>query len=493
MMNKWILATSALLCGAALGYFLPSQNSGEMSTESGESKPLYWVAPMDPNFKRDKPGLSPMGMDLVPVYPEDLAGGGSPGTISISPEVVNNLGVRTESVLFSPLQGRIGTVGYVGYDQEQLLDIHSRISGWVESLAVNTEGEKVTEGQLLYEVYSPDLVNAQEEYLVALNSGNRYLRQASESKLKALGVSEQVLKTLKKQRKALERIPVYAPKSGYISELNLTQGMFIKPASKLMRIGPLDQVWVTAQLFERQASLVKQGQKALMQLDFLPGQRWQGKVDYIYPALDPKTRTLKVRLRFDNPDLALKPDMFARISIQTQATAPVLNIPESALITTGTQERVVIDLGEGSYKSVEVRSGARMGNRVVIEQGLYPEDKVVVSAQFMLDSESSISSDFLRMSPPSMSFIEEVWVAAEVHSVDVEKRLAVLNHADIREWKQPSMVMEVPVDEALNIEQLAQAKQVQVLFSGGDMSDLKITDFILPRPKAPGSLPGGQL
>lgn len=492
-MNRWILAFSALFCGAAIGYFLPSQMGAEMEMGSDESKPLYWVAPMDPNFKRDKPGLSPMGMDLVPVYPEDLAGGNSPGTVSISPEVVNNLGVRSESVLFSPLQGQISTVGYVGYDQEQLLDIHSRISGWVESLAVNAEGEAVTEGQLLYEVYSPDLVNAQEEYLAALKSGNRYLRQASESKLKALGVSEQLFTTLKKQRKSLERIPVYAPKSGYLSQLNLTQGMFIKPSSKLMRIGPLDQVWVTAELFERQAALVNVGDQAVMQLDFLPAKQWLGAVDYIYPALDPKTRTLKVRLRFDNPDLALKPDMFARINIQTQATAPVLNIPESALIQTGSQERVVLDTGEGNYKSVEVRAGERMGNRVAITQGLYPEDKVVVSAQFMLDSESSISSDFLRMTPPMMGLIEEVWVAAELRSVDIENRTVVLNHGDIREWKQPQMVMEVPVDEALNISALEGATEVQVLLNGADMSELKITDFILPRPKAPGSLPGGQL
>jgi Cu(I)/Ag(I) efflux system membrane fusion protein len=492
-MNKWILATSALLCGAALGYYLPGLPGDEMAADSAESKPLYWVAPMDPNFKRDKPGLSPMGMDLVPVYPEDLAGGDSPGTVSISPEVVNNLGVRSESVLFSPLQGQLNTVGYVGYDQEQLVDIHSRISGWVESLAVNSEGDAVTEGQLLYEVYSPDLVNAQEEYIAALNSGNRYLRQASESKLKALGVSKQIFSTLKKQRKALERIPVYAPKSGYLSELNLTQGMFIKPAFKLMRIGPLDQVWVTAELFERQASMVSEGNSAVMQLDFLPGKRWQGTVDYIYPALDPKTRTLKIRLRFDNPDLELKPDMFARINIQTQATAPVLNIPESALIKTGIQERVVIDLGEGRYKSVEVRSGERMGDRVAINQGLQPEDKVVVSAQFMLDSESSISSDFLRMTPPMMGFVEDVWVSATVRSVDMENRTVVLDHGEIREWKQPQMVMEVPVAETLDLNPLVDAKEVQVLLNGGDMSDLKITDFILPRPKAPVSLPGGQL
>ncbi|MCP4596731.1 efflux RND transporter periplasmic adaptor subunit [Neptuniibacter sp.] len=494
-MSKWILATSTLLCGVALGYFLPGQmdNGSDGADNGGESKPLYWVAPMDPNYKRDKPGLSPMGMDLIPVYPEDLAGGSSPGTVSISPEVVNNLGVRTEQVVFSPLQERLSTVGYVGFDQEKLVDIHSRISGWVETLAVNTEGEEVTQGQLLYEIYSPELVNAQEEYIAALQSGNRYLRQASESKLRALGVPEQLFVTLKKQRKPLQRIPVYAPSDGYVSQLNLRQGMFIKPDKKLMQIGPLDQVWVTAELFERQASQVQQGDLAEMSLEFLPGKSWRGKVDYIYPALNAANRTLKLRLRFPNPDLQLKPDMFARIQIQTEASDPILNIPAEALIKTGVQERVVVAMGEGRYKSVEVNAGQQMNGRVAIRQGLYPEDRVVVSAQFMLDSESSISSDFLRMTPPKMEMIEEVWIAAEVRSVDQEKRLVVLDHEEIREWKQPAMVMEIPVDEGLDIQKLAASRQVQVLLNGADMRDLKLTDFILPNPKAPDSLPGGSL
>ncbi|EAR61555.1 efflux RND transporter periplasmic adaptor subunit [Neptuniibacter caesariensis] len=493
-MNKGFIAVIALSVGAAAGYWAPKQSASESSAEmGGESQPLYWVAPMDPNFKRDKPGLSPMGMDLVPVYPEDLAGGDSPGMISIQSEVVNNLGVRTEPVIFSPMQERLSTVGYLGFDQEQLVDVHSRVSGWVETLAVNTEGEAVEKGQLLYEIYSPELVNAQEEYLAALQSGNRYLRRASESKLKSLGADESIFEKLKSGKQSFNRLPVYAPQSGYVSQLNVRQGMFIKPASKLMRIGPLQQIWATAELFERQAGQVSVGDQAEMRLDFLPGKSWRGKVDYIYPALDQKTRTLKVRLRFENPDLQLKPDMFARIEIETSATKPVLNVPASALIKTGSQERIVVDMGEGRYKSVEVTSGQQMNGRVAIEQGLYPQDRVVVSAQFMLDSESSISSDFLRMTPPKMGRIEEVWVAAQIRSVDQENRSVVLKHGEIAEWKQPGMVMEVPVDPALDMNVFANQQNLQVLLNGGDMTDLKLTDYVVPRPKAPGSLPGGAM
>lgn len=487
-MNKFVLTTAALLIGAGGGYFIQGQMGGGAdmgATGKAADEPLYWVAPMDPNYRRDKPGLSPMGMDLVPVYEEDLAGGDSPGTVSIDPRVENNLGVRTVPVWFSPLQANLSTVGYVGYDEEKRIDIHSRISGWVEVLHVKAEGEYVDKGALLYEIYSPDLVNAQEEYVAALRSGNRYLQQASRDKLIALGVPEQAVTQLRKTRKVMNTIPFYAPQAGFVSMLKARQGMFIKPATRVMSIGALDQVWVIAELFERQAAQIRVGDNARMQMDFLPERFWGGTVDYIYPTLNEKTRTVQVRLRFDNRDLALKPGMFAQIDVLAQPTAEVLNVPSSAVIATGGQKRVVVALGEGKYKSVEVQTGARIGNRTAILDGLYPEDKVVISAQFMLDSESSISSDFMRMTPPTMGRIEETWAQAEVRELNAAARTVVLKHKEIRMWKQPEMVMEVPVDEAVDLEKLQPGSAVQVLLNGGNMGNLKITDVIQPQPKAP--------
>ncbi|WP_415885489.1 efflux RND transporter periplasmic adaptor subunit [Neptuniibacter sp. QD37_6] len=493
-MNKAVLTIGALLIGTSAGYFLSQQkaDSADSSTAAND-QPLYWVAPMDPNYKRDKPGLSPMGMDLVPVYEEDLAGGDSPGTISISPEVENNLSVRTESVLFSPLQAQLKTVGYVGVDQERMTDIHSRISGWVEQVNVSVKGEYVEKGALLYEVYSPELVNAQEEYLAALRSGNRFLSNASESKLVALGVSKVVLSTLNKQRQPLQKLPVYAPVSGYIDQISLRRGTYIKPNSRLLTIAPLDQVWVTAELFERQGSAVQKGDVAEMTLAFMPGEIWRGQVDYVYPTVNKKTRTLNVRLRFDNPGLLLKPDMFAQIAIQSAPTKPMLNVSDTAVIKTGAQDRIVLALGEGKYKSVEVKTGPSMAGRTAIIQGLFPEDRVVTSAQFMLDSESSISSDFLRLTPPAMGLIDEVWVGATVEEVDLKSRLLTVRHEAIREWKQDAMLMQVKADESLDLEALRNAGSVQIRLRGANMSDLQLTDFILPRPKAPESIPGGKL
>lgn len=487
-----LLISVVLLIGAVAGFHLAKSDliSTAETVAEDSDKPLYWVAPMDANYRRDQPGLSPMGMELVPVYAEDSSGDSSPGTITISPEVVNNLGVRIAPVLFSPLQNQIETVGYISFDQETVVDIHSRISGWVETLAVNTKGEYVEKGALLYEVYSPELVNAQEEFIAALKSGNRYLRSASQSKLQALGVQQGFIERLKGTKQVVQNVPVFAEKAGYVKELNIRQGMYIKPATKLISMGPLDQVWVTAEFFERQAHQVNVGDVAEMTLDYLPGSVWQGKVDYIYPALDKTTRTLQVRLRFDNPELLLKPDMFARLSVSTQPTKPMLNIPTTALITTGKQKRVVLSLGDGRYKSVAVTvgsstTGTGSADRTAILTGIYPEDWVVTSAQFLLDSESSISSDFMRMTPPMMGVVEEVWVAATVMEVDVDKRLVTLSHEAIREWQQSAMLMEIPVSEGVDINKLSQGDAIQVLLNGGNMSNLVVADYILPRPKAP--------
>jgi len=495
-MKTSILVPFTLLIGLAAGFFIAGTlplAPEAMSESSAEEKPLYWVAPMDANYQRDKPGLSPMGMALVPVYADDLGGDDAPGTVTIRSEVVNNLGVKTEAVLFSPLQAQIHTVGYVAFNQDQVIDLHPRISGWIKSVAVNAPGEYVEKGSLLYAIYSPELVNAQEEFVAASKRNNRFLVAASEQKLKALGVAQRFIDQLKTSKKVREQVPVYADQSGYVGELNLRKGMFVKPGMKLMSTGPLDQVWVIAEVFERQAHQLDEGDSVEMKLDYLPGKTWTGRVDYIYPVLDNKTRTLQVRLRFDNPELLLKPDMFASVTIFSRPTAPLLSVPAASVIVTGEQERVVVALGEGRYKAVAVTTGGRFSDRIAILAGLYPEDWVVTSAQFLLDSESSLSSDFLRMTPSSMGQVDDVWVMAEIKHIDQQTHMATLAHQAIREWTQPAMTMEVPVMDGLDISRLAAGDLLQVQLKGGRMAELQIVDFILPRPKAPRSNVGGGL
>ena len=335
---------------------MPEEQSSSNKNTTVEKQPLYWVAPMDPNYRRDKPGLSPMGMDLIPVYEQDeTSHSEGPGTINISPDVINNLGVRTGRVERKPLHTEILTVGYVKYDEDHLVHIHPRVSGWVEKLFVKAAGDPVKKGEPLYALYSPELVNAQEEFLLAVKGKNTHLIQASEDRLKALQIAPSLIKQLKRTRTIEQTVTFYAPQNGVVDNLNIREGFFVQPGTSMLSIGALDTVWVEAEVFERQASLIKISDAVTMSLDYLPGKTWAGQVDYIYPTLHSTTRTLRLRLRFDNPDKTLKPNMFAQIVVHSDSSEPLLLIAQEALIRTGSQDRVVLALGEGRFKSVAVK------------------------------------------------------------------------------------------------------------------------------------------
>jgi len=362
---------------------------------------LYWVAPMDANYRRDKPGKSPMGMELVPVYAD--AGSGDDNSVTIAPEVVQNLGVRTTVAERSRLWRGIDTVGYVDYDESKVSHIHLRTEGWIENLVVQSEGERVTKGQRLFNLYSPELVNAQEEFVQALKAGNRGLIRASRSRLDALGIPASQIKLLEKDRKPSQTIPIYAPQDGVVSSLSVRDGMYIKPALRIMSLADLSSVWLLAEVFERQADWVEVGQPAEVSLAFLPGRTWEGKVEYIYPSLDPKTRTLKARLRFSNPDEALKPNMYANVKIYGGPRDDVIVIPIEALIRTGREEHVIIARGEGRFESRPVRAGIESGDWVEIIDGVEPGENLVVSGQFLIDSEASLKASMLRMTETDSS------------------------------------------------------------------------------------------
>ncbi|MDL0433451.1 efflux RND transporter periplasmic adaptor subunit [Marinobacter sp. TBZ242] len=391
------------VAGAAAAYWLAPEavTNHAPETASTESKePLYWVAPMDPNFKRDKPGKSPMGMDLVPVYEEGGSGEDAPGTVRISPTVVNNLGVRTAPVIQGRLQSNLRTVGYVEYNEDEMTHVHPRVEGWIEALYVKAEGEPIEKGNPLYTLYSPTLVNAQEELLLALNRGNQRLINAAEERLKALNVPATVMRQLKDTREVQRTITVNARASGVIDNLNVREGMFIKPGDRVLSIAALDEVWVIGEVFESQIPALDAGNRVVMTLDYMPGRQWKGRVDYVYPEVNPQTRTAQVRMRFDNADGALMPGMFAGLEIQGDRRERRLLVPRESIIRTGQSDRLVLALEEGAFKSVNVTVG-RIGELYAeILKGASPGDRVVTSAQFLIDSESSKTSDFQRMSAP---------------------------------------------------------------------------------------------
>ncbi|MCG8611326.1 MAG: efflux RND transporter periplasmic adaptor subunit [Pseudomonadales bacterium] len=469
------------------GNIIPSADNtsmtamGDQGDDSGEKKPLYWVAPMDKNYRRDKPGKSPMGMDLVPVYEDDQQS--EAGSVKISPVVMNNLGVRTEKVSEGRLEMPINTVGYVAFDEDKLNHIHSRVDGWIEVLNVTSNGDRVKKGETLYELYSPALVNAQEEYLAALRSGNKSLYTASRSRLLSLGLTDLQIKRLESRRTVEQKIKVNAERDGIIKDLNVREGMFIKPATEVMSIGTLDSVWVIAEVFERQSNWVKTGQAVEMHTDAVPGKVWKGTVDYLYPVLDSKTRTLKVRIRVDNSDLILRPNMYANLTIFLPVSEQTLSIPKEALIKSGRYHRVVKSLGDGLFKSVIVKVGIESGDSLQILEGLEKGDEVVTSAQFLIDSESNIDAEIARMesresNQGSTTDLGKVTATGKLNSVMTDMRMLSITHDPIEAWEWPTMKMDFPVAEDMDLSMLEAGQIIEFeLQKQGDWEYL-VTDIV---------------
>ncbi len=410
-MNKSLgaaLALGGLAIGLAVGAWFGPRGQGDGSTEehgqAGESpqrEVLYWVAPMDASYRRDKPGKSPMGMELVPVYAD--AARTAPGVVAIDPGVAQNLGVRVAKAQRGPLSPRIQTVGYVEYDEEALHHIHTRVEGWVETLGVRALGDPVQAGQTLVQLYAPELINAQDEYLTAQRSGYGELLAAARERLATLGMTEGEIQRLRSTGETLRKVSIFAPSNGVVVGLGVREGVHVTPATHVLSIAEPNRVWVLAEVFERHAALVAPGDRAAFELGYLPGRRWSGTVDYIYPELDAKTRTLKVRIRAAGDQGVLRPNMFARVTIFADdldadgQPKQVVHVPREALIRGGDGDRVVLALGDGRYRTLAVTAGREAGERMEIRAGLKAGDEVVVSGQFLIDSESNIETALARM------------------------------------------------------------------------------------------------
>ena len=428
--------------------------SGEKGSESvSERKPLYWVAPMDADYRRDQPGKSPMGMDLVPVFEEGtLSTTAEKGTVVIAPHVINNLGVRTALAERKSINSDIVSVGYVKYDEDEIVHIHPRVEGWIEKLYIKAEGNEVDKGEALYTLYSPQLVNAQEELVIALRRKNSALVNAAKNRLKALQLSPDLIEKLETTQQVQQNITFYAPQSGVVDGLNIREGFFVKPENTLFSIAKLNKIWVEAEVYERDVVQISKGLPVSMTLDYLPGREWMGKVDYVYPALDEKTRTLRIRLAFDNSDNLLRPNMFANVTIHTQKAETTLIVPKEAVIRTGMQNRVVLALGDGKFKSVSVNIGRVSQDSIEILNGLNEGDRVVTSAQFLIDSESSKTSDFTRMESNEMP--KSAWMKGTINNVMKAHRMVNITHEPVDEWDWPAMTMDFMIAESVDVAEL---------------------------------------
>lgn len=459
--KTFFLPLSAFALGVVVTYGFNSHIS-ESSGKEIEKKPLYWVAPMDANYRREEAGLSPMGMALVPVYKDD--NNSEPGTVSISPNIENSLGVKIANVHKKDMHRNIQSAGFLQYDESSIQHYHVRVNGWLEKLYVDSVGDKIVKGQKLFDLYSPELVYAQEEYLAAINTKNNHLIQSALLKLNALGVSKQQIRSLEKNKKVRQTLSFYAVRSGYISKLNVRQGMYIQPQLEILATGDLASIWVTAEVFERQASWLELNSPVEMTLAAYPEKKWQGKVDYIFPTLNNENRTVQARIVFNNSDLLLKPNMFAELNIQASALKGAIVVPSESVIYSSDMQRVVLALGDGQFRSTKVIAGVESMGFTQILEGLKDGQHVVKSAQFLIDSESSIHADLSRMQSDvedsnKMPGSERVWVLGNVTNLEKGHSLEI-QHQPIEEWQWPAMKMSLSVQQDVSISDIKQGDNI---------------------------------
>lgn len=370
----------------------------------GGAEPLYWKAPMDPSYVREAPGKSPMGMDLVPECPS-AAGAAPEGAVLIDAATVQNIGVRTTPVLRQDLVRSVRAVGRVAYDERRVAHVHTKVQGWIEELFVDFVGQEVKRGEPLLEIYSPELVATQEELLLAaryrdstaespfedVRKGGESLFDATKRRLALWDIPDRDIKRLLDTGKVKRTLTLYAPTSGVITRLGVRSGMEIQPNANLYTIADLSKVWVLADVYEYELPWLELGQMATVELSYLPGRAMKGQLTYIAPFLDAKTRTAEVRLELDNASGQLKPEMFGNAVIQGAPRADVLAIPSEAVIRSGERTVAVVALGEGRFEPRDIELGLDSGSGLLeVLRGLAEGDVVVVSSQFLIDSESNL-------------------------------------------------------------------------------------------------------
>ncbi|MFZ2631428.1 MAG: efflux RND transporter periplasmic adaptor subunit [Desulfosalsimonadaceae bacterium] len=384
----------------------------EADKSSGQRKIAYYQDPMHPWFTSDKPGKAPdCGMDLVPVYQDDNNVKG----IHINPATIQNIGVTSEEITLRKLTKTIRTSGIVEFDETKLYNINTKFMGWVEKLHVDYTGKIVKKGDPLLDIYSPDLVSTQGEYLQALNYRRKMqasdmgaarreadeLVQSTRRRLKYWDITDKEIASLEKRGNPLRAVTIYSPADGIVTDKMVVDGQQVMAGMTLYKIADLSTVWVTADIYQFELEWIRLGQQVDLELSYLPGTLFKGTITYIYPYLDTETRTAKVRIAVRNtPEFALKPGMFATVKIVSLVSIDAVAIPEQSIIRSGERNVVIIPLGGGYFEPRDVRLGASADGYVQILEGIREGEKVVTSAQFLIDSESNLKAAITQMAQP---------------------------------------------------------------------------------------------
>jgi len=378
-----------------------TQSTGNAPASKGK-KIIYWKAPMDPTEIYDQPGKSKMGMDLVPVYEDELVDGVD---IKINPVVEQNMGLRVAPVKKGVLDHTIRTYGHVTFDETRTGIVSQKVGGWIEKLYADYTGFLVRKGQPLFDIYSPSLVAAQEEYLSAFKNYrrsksaiNKELLVSARKRLQYYDIADQEIAHIEKKGHVQKTLTIRSAFRGVVVSKNITEGDYVKTGAGLFKIADLSSIWVEAHIFEYEQNLVYEGQTVKMALSYLPGKIYTGKIAYIFPYLQPKTRDVTIRISFDNKNGELKPDMFAQIKINTGQDKKGLSIPAQAVIHSGDEQIVFVAKGRGKFSPRRITAGLSLDqDRIQVLSGLAEGENVVVSGQFLLDSESKLKEAIQKM------------------------------------------------------------------------------------------------
>jgi Cu(I)/Ag(I) efflux system membrane fusion protein len=494
----WVAA--GVLCAGGYGLYWLGMKQG-MATRAASAAPaggavdpatgrkvLYWHDPMVPGHKFDKPGKSPfMDMQLVPVYADQA---GDEGKVSISPLVQQNLGMRTAEVTRSRLGAPVEAVGSVGYNERDVALVQARSNGFVERLFVRAALDPVRKGQPLAELYVPDWVAAQEEFLTVKRMqgrGSEGLVDAARQRMRLAGMSEGQIRLVESSGKVQPRLTVSAPIDGIVAELAVREGMTVMSGAPMFRINGLNTIWVNADVPEAASAQVRPGSAVEARTTAAPGTVLKGKVSAILPEVNAATRTLKARIELPNPGHRLVPGMFATVNFTPATRDEVLTVPTEAVIQTGKRSVVMLAQGDGSFMPAEVQAGAEGNGQTEIVKGLEAGQKVVVSGQFLIDSEASLRGATTRMTETPAPGKTEA--AGAIHRGEgkvesIDKGEITLSHGPIPSMQWPEMTMGFKVPPGRVPRNLAVGDMVSFEFRQAKDGGFEITR-IAPSGSAP--------
>ncbi len=410
-----IVMVAAVVVAAAGGYWFGTTKStpdtdSRVSTP-GARQPLYYRNPMNPEVTSPVPAKDSMDMDYIPVYANEGEVSGPAGTVQIDPVTVQNIGVRIAKAERRSMGRTIRTVGRVDYDEQRLVQLHPKTEGWVEQLYVDTTGAPVKQDTMLLSLYSPQLVSTQQEYVLALRNletlraspfedvrrGAEELVETALERLRLLDVPDHQIADLTETLEVKKQLHIHSPADGIVINIGARKGQYVTPPTELYTIADLSKVWVIVDIYEDELPWIRVGDLARMRVTALPGQTFNGTLSYIYPYAESKTRTIKVRMEFDNTDFLLKPDMFADVTIEASPLPDVIVVPSEAIIRSGVREQVFIRRAPGKFEPREVTLGVSSEGWTQVLDGITPGDEVVVSAQFLIDSESKLREATAKM------------------------------------------------------------------------------------------------